>query len=168
MCLSCVTVLFVACASVCRQSTTLGIPLGRLPTIFRRHTAACFPVSPLPLTTRRRVLQADTAWSTVTALLLQRGVVHHTQPLACRHPPSPLHPSAIYWLPQFPTRLAMAAGGAMCLFQLCFRSYFQVFHLYVAYVAMATYVCCKYMFQTFQLFETYVSRVSSVCLMCFI
>jgi len=62
----------------------------------------------------------------------------------------------------------MAAGGAMCLFQLCFRSYFQVFHLYVAYVAMATYVCCKYMFQTFQLFETYVSRVSSVCFMCFI
>ena len=35
--MSCVTILFVACASVCRQSTTLGIPLGRLPTIFCRH-----------------------------------------------------------------------------------------------------------------------------------
>ena len=28
--------MFVASASVCRQSTTLGIPLGRLPTIFHR------------------------------------------------------------------------------------------------------------------------------------
>ena len=28
----------MACASVCQQSTTLGIPLGRLPTIFRRHS----------------------------------------------------------------------------------------------------------------------------------
>jgi hypothetical protein len=57
-----------------------------------------------------------------------------------------LHRSTVCWLSQFPTRYAMAASGAMCLFQVCFRSCFQVFHLYVAYIAMAIYVCCKYIF----------------------
>jgi hypothetical protein len=64
--------------------------------------------------------------------------------------------------------LHCTADSTMCLFQVCFRSCFQVFHLYVAYVARAIYVCCKYMFQVFQLFHTYVSRVLSVCFMCFI
>jgi hypothetical protein len=54
------------------------------------------------------------------------------------------------------------------LFQVYFRSCFEVFHLYVAYDAVVIYVCCKYMFQVFQLFYTYVSRVSSVCFMCFV
>jgi hypothetical protein len=44
------------------------------------------------------------------------------------------------------------------LYQVCFGSCFQVFHLYVTYVAMIMCVCCKYMF----------SSVSYVCLTCFI
>jgi hypothetical protein len=62
----------------------------------------------------------------------------------------------------------MAADGTMFLFHVCFRSCFQVFHLYVVYVAIAIYICCKYIFQVFQLFHTYLSRVSSVCFKCFI
>jgi hypothetical protein len=47
----------------------------------------------------------------------------------------------------------------------CFRRMLQVFHLDVAkvdmdvaYVSIATQVCCKCMLQMFQLFWTYVAR----------
>jgi hypothetical protein len=36
--------------------------------------------------------------------LLLHGILHCVQPLAYCHPPSPLHPSAACWLPQFSTR----------------------------------------------------------------
>jgi hypothetical protein len=36
----------------------------------------------------------------------------------------------------------------------------------IAYVTMATHVCCKYMFQMFQLFQAYAANVSSGCCIC--
>ena len=37
----------------------------------------------------------------------------------------------------------------------------------IAFIAMATYICCKCMFQIFQLFQTYVARVLCGCSICF-
>jgi len=77
-------------------------------------------------------------------------------------PPSPLHPSAIYWLPQFPTRLAMAAGGAMCLFQVCYVSsvcciccngYMRMLQVYVLSVSVVLYVCFTHFIYMFHVFH---------------
>jgi len=40
------------------------------------------------------------------------------------------------------------------------------FHLYVAYVAVAIHVWCKFMFQMFNLFQTYVASALSECCIC--
>jgi hypothetical protein len=87
--------------------------------------------------------------------LLQRGVLHHAQPLACHHPPSPLHPSAACWLPQFPARLAMAADGAM------FSGVFQKLFLSVSYV------CCVRCNGYIRMLEVHVSSILVVSDVCF-
>jgi hypothetical protein len=40
----------------------------------------------------------------------------------------------------------------------CFKCMLQMFHLDVAYVALALHTCCKCMFQMFQVFQTYVAK----------
>jgi hypothetical protein len=123
----------------------------------RPSAAACFPVSPPLLTTRRRVLRANTAWSTTTAP-------------ARRSSPRPATCLPLSSLSTAPERRLLATVvpyqvGHVCrwryvLFQVCFRNCFQVFHLYIAYVASICFSCFIRMFHVFHL---YVLCVSSCC-----
>jgi hypothetical protein len=130
-------------------------PPRRNAAALRPTATACFLVSPPPLTTRRRVLRDDAAWYMATT------PARHSSP----HLAACLPPSSLSTVPErclLATAILHMFGHDRrwrhVLFQVCFRSCFQVFHLYVA---MATYVCCKSMFQVFQLF-------SDVCFTCFI
>jgi hypothetical protein len=93
---------------------------------------------------------------------------------SCRPRQSQGHPQAYWWCSRtagsHPDGWNQPTLASPLPAMPCFIICFQVFHVDVAYVAIAIYACCKRMFHVvsisfkcFSYFQTYVSSVSSVC-----
>ena len=111
--------------------------------------AACLPVPPSPLTTRRRVLRGGVAWSTATALA----------PRSSPHPAACLPPSSLSIAPERPL-LATAAPhqvGHGCRRRHVFVS--TVFQKLFSSVSSVCCVCCN---GYIRMLQVYVSNISIV------